>query len=564
MHQNTAVNDSNEFPTRKTRIICLAAIVLAALTVRVIFLDDGFTNENEAFNTIDLWGYRKALEKIDLVFQGQVEAFKEHLRTVNPKAETAQAIVPATISTIFRPGYTLLTIPVSFITGPNALAGKYLSCIFALLTIIILYLFARKAYGVIPALTGCLLLSLSGYHVAWSRLSDSHLFAAFFSFAAFYYHYLSIRENKLGYFFLGGIFQGYSIVSNIASITFLPLFLLLEAYLFVQLLKPLTALKRGLAFMAGLVIPLLLIESMSQLVRQLNPGGMTYLERIHAAFIQNVVVVSSWYSYSQPLNFLIYLLDSEGPVVFTVILSASVAFLLNRKLLFPRVSELFTGKLPLKDYYLEIFLVFYLVFWLYASITNANHYPPRAYLYAIPFLALWGGKLMDGIRLKYGGGVLLLLLWIFVVSQTIRTLPLVTLKTGFAEAADFVRDKPDNTGILSISNRPIYTYYLGSIITRKPRSVEDLKKYYQEQGIRYFVADWQALWFENARNDFYYFEKKYRPVKIIENPRLGYLPYVGDAFYYPRDYLKIKLIPSRMQTLRIYDLKEVFSNERRN
>ncbi|MFH1069954.1 MAG: glycosyltransferase family 39 protein [Candidatus Glassbacteria bacterium] len=549
--------DRNEL-TGKSRVVYLAMIIAVAIIIRTLFIDTSFTNENEAFNAVDLWGYRQALEKIDLLFTGKTDLFINHLKTINIKAEIGQqTIVHPLVSLIIRPGYTLLMLPVSYLTGANALAGKILNCIFAILTIIFVYIFARNLLGATPALISCLILALSGYHIAWSRLCDSHLLASFFSFAACFFHYKSVKENRRLFMFLCGTFMGYSILSNLAALPFLPIIFALEMYWFVSKLRLVNTVFRGIIFFAGLALPLLLFESFSLGLKHLLVGKISYFAEITRIFNQEINTSASLYSYSQPLNFIIYIFDSEGPIVFLLISMAIVA-LFNKSVIKIKLADFWRREVNLSENYIEIFLLAYVVFWIWGSIKGANHYPPRAYLYVIPFLALWSGKLFEYLRQKYGGQVVLLLLSIYILTQVARNIPIITLGSGFAEAADFMGPKSENSGIVSLSNRPIYTFYLGPINVAKAESVAELKKLCIEKGYRYFVADWQALWFYNSKNELYEFEQMYQPVKVIENPRLGYMPYMAQAFCYPGDYIKMKRLPFRMQTLRIYDLKKIF------
>ena len=543
-------------------VIFLALILLTAFFLRSLKLNDSFFDENEAYNLSDIYGYVKALKALPLISDGKKKEYFEFISAINEKSEIGLPLLhPAFTSLPTRPGYPAIVAVTSCLTGFNDTIGKHVNSILGVVSILIVFLFGTKLYSVRAGLIGALLLTFSLYHIAFSRSGLDHILTSLCVTASFYFHYVSVKSNKLHSIFLSGIFFGYAICSHIVSISFLPILLFLEFLLILSNKKFADSLFRLTVLFVGLALPLFAFQSLSLLIETHQKTGYTFLTGLWAYLTYNVGSPEKYYSYTQPLNFLIFYIDSESAISFALIAAWILTFL--RKNSFSSlISKLRKFDINITEYYLEIILVLYAIIWLHGSITNANHYPPRAFMYCITFFCLWLGGIYNSLLERHKKEFIAFLLVIFVMTQAARCWKIIVFQSGYREAADYVLNNSEKPGICTISDRSIYKYYIKDVIIRRPKRAADLLKFNQNDGVKYFIAEWNAQWFSNTKNDFYEFEKEHTPEKIVENPYYGYLPYMAQAYCYPLDYLSMLKKPGKIQTLRIYNLDRIFAAEK--
>jgi hypothetical protein len=535
--------------------LLLIVIICFGLSLRIFFLNSSFITENEAFNLADVHGYRQAFAKLPLLFTGHKNEFIEYIQTPNPKAGNKQPLIIPPLSTILRPGYTFLLLLSSYIVGESELTGKYLNALASVLTILLVYLLGKKMYSHKAGLLGAFFLSLSLYHIAFSRMNMSHLFNSLLVFACFYFHFLSLKENRKSLLFPAGLCLGYALVIHPITLSFIPILWIIEIYHWIKEKKIRDSISRLFVFISGFILPLFVFHGLSFFLVQLFQQGDTYWQR-WSGFIYSFSIPPH-YLFKELLNFPIYLADSEGYLILAILIWG-LTRLLNKKFLSDLFRKIRKLEFPLGENYLEIFIIFYFIIWSYLAIKNGNHYPTRAYLYLIPFLVVMAGKFCQDIETKYSSKLVWFILIFFTFTQLSNCWKVLTLDSGYKEAAAFINKQDPTAIVVAHSFWPIYAYYLGTDrVGKAPMNAEDLPILYKEKGIRYFVTDWKGLWYYNSRNSYYYFEQKYQPVKVIDNPVFGYLPYLANEYYYPRVYLQAKRLPTIAQTIRIYDLKEI-------
>ena len=543
-------------------VIFLALILLTAFFLRSLKLNDSFFDENEAYNLSDIYGYVKALKALPLISEGKKKEYFEFISAINEKSEIGLPLLhPAFTSLPTRPGYPAIVAVTSCLTGFNDTIGKHVNSILGVVSILIVFLFGTKLYSVRAGLIGALLLTFSLYHIAFSRSGLAHILTSLCVTASFYFHYSSIKSNKLHSIFLSGIFFGYAISSHIVSISFLPILFFLEFLLIFINKKYLDSLYRLTVLVVGLALPLGLFQSLSLLIEMHQKTGVTFLSGLWSYLTYNVGSPANYYSYTQPLNFLIFYTDSESIISLALIIVWVLPFL-HRNSLSAFFSKLRKFEINVTEYYLEIILVLYTVIWLHGSITNANHYPPRAFMYCITFFCLWLGGIYNSLLEKHKKELIAFLLLVFVMTQAARSWKVIVFQSGYREAADYISKNSDRPGLCTISDRSIYKYYISDVTIKRPRRAADLLKFHREDGVKYFIAEWNAQWFFNTKNEFYDFEREHTPEKIVENAYYGYLPYMAQAYCYPLDYLSMLKKPGRIQTLRVYNLDKIFAEDK--
>ena len=536
----------------------LVLILIAGFAVRYYNLSDDLTNENQAYNIADIWGYKQAVNKIHLLFQGEKQSYIDHLNSKNPYSD--YNIVNTNISRIWRPGYTLSVFVGSIFFEPDGKNTKYFNILTGLLSIIMVFILGRRIYGEKSGLFAALLLTFSLYHVAFSRMINAHFLGSLCILVAVFFHHKSLSNAKR-YLYLSGFFVGYSLTCNELPLSLLPIFFLYELFFLLNHNKVSKTISRVAIFSIGMVTLPLVIQAVSVMLCNILGGDLTYFNQFQD--VVKLVTVSNpkTNSFSQPLNMIIYFLDSEGIVSLLILMLCFVAVFKNNSVLKHFSNNKITETLAKgTNYYIEIFLTAYMIIWSIAGITNLGHYPPRIYIYALPFIAIFLGNCLNRIEQKYGKTLIFVLILAFVINQGIRSWKIINLKSGYKEAALYLMKHSAGSGVGILSSSPIYKFYYNGINIEKVSSSDELEEQYRSGKIRFFVTDWHYIWCSNFKNSIYLFEKSHMPVKSFSNPPLGYLPYFAYQEPYPSDYLKIPKMPEYIQTIRIYDLNEVFGN----
>jgi 4-amino-4-deoxy-L-arabinose transferase-like glycosyltransferase len=103
------------------------------------------------------------------------------------------------------------------------LVGRILSGLFDILTLIAVFLIAKKLFDARTALLSAFLFAISVIHIQHSHFYVVDLFATFFLTLTFYFMLLFARTNRFIYVVPIGISWGFSLASKVNSVLFAPL-----------------------------------------------------------------------------------------------------------------------------------------------------------------------------------------------------------------------------------------------------------------------------------------------------------------------------------------------------
>jgi len=112
------------------------------------------------------------------------------------------------------------------IFGSNAFALRFFPAIIGILTILGLFLLVRELFNWQIAATSGFLMSISFWHLNFSRLGLSAIFVPFFLVFALYFMWHGLKRNSYASFVISGIFGGLGFYSN-SSFWFAPVIAIL-------------------------------------------------------------------------------------------------------------------------------------------------------------------------------------------------------------------------------------------------------------------------------------------------------------------------------------------------
>ena len=131
-----------------------------------------------------------------------------------------------------RPGHVLLVaLTMQFGMVPE-LAGAWESAVFGILTVLLLFFFARHFYGTGIGLLSSFFLAISAYHVWYSRTGFAEADTTFFLLLTAYLYVLATEKNRLPLFFLTGLSAGIGFVVHHRFLLFFLFICLFEVFRF--------------------------------------------------------------------------------------------------------------------------------------------------------------------------------------------------------------------------------------------------------------------------------------------------------------------------------------------
>jgi len=346
------------------------------------------------------------------------------------------------------------------------MTAKFLSAILGILTVYLTFLFAcvffdSKKIGLISAM----FLSISSYHIFYSRIPISDSFATFLSLLSIFLYLKSIK-NEHTRSRLSGIILGFALLTNVRIVFFLVYIVLLEIYLYSsQNVEKRTVFTRYFSFIESIILTVLLYELI--IVKFLEISFFYWIKQSMLSYSSLTIDPRSIITYIG------YILKYEG--------------LLN-------IILLFASFFFIKKKYSSLFFIL-IVCLHYFIISNVYVKYPRMASMILPFLSILYGitiyNLIDRLKtLRFHHVTIYCLFAIILGIGFLKSYPLTSMKTGMRKAIVWLDNHYDPNGRVLSSNAYITAAYKpgGKIRQLGLENFEQLNTY-QKLGYKILLLD---------------------------------------------------------------------------
>lgn len=447
--------------------------------------------------------------------------------------------------------------------------GTRISALTGSLSLLVLYLLARRLYGRWPALVATLIFSLLGYHIHYSRSTLAECTTLLFLLCFFYFYAGSrtaqrhVSSTSLA---LAAFFLGLSFTTHNRTLIMVGVFFFCEFFLWIKRNpdEPPFRLKRLFVFLVFFFLPLVGWECLYYLalLAAKHLGivltAPTFFEQIFVATGRSALwnYISKVYRLDGFLTFPYLLWKSCGLLLFPLILAGILLGLRRRR--FP-------------DF---LVCTWFLLPYILYSFTTAGL--SRTYTVILPAAALLAGSLVSfelPRRPSPSEGfaslnVLLKVLFVLLVlgNGLYYGYRATCTRDGYAPAAAYLRKK--NPGNVISTNIPVLEIYLGKgrVVNKPPASEEELARLFHD-GYRTYLMDYNRILYtlyQKERADVMdAIGQRIPPERIFPNPFVKKPLTVFEANLFFWDTLAIqKTIQDRdLDKIKIYDLDSFFPTQ---
>jgi len=464
----------------------------------------------------------------------------------------------------------------NLLAGETPYVGHLVNALLGSLTILWVFLLARRMFDERVGLYAALIFAVMGYHIHYCRSALAEANSLFFEVAAFYYYYRSLfRSASLSArdMVWCGLFLGLAFTVHNRSIALLGLIALLELFLSRRAPASLERARPGarmLLLVGFFLVPSFLWEGLYHLVlivfRHLQTvmTAPTYLEQVLLAFWHSLLwgYISENFRLAGFLTFP-YLYFHLNGIVASLVLIAGIAMALRRRSLADRVLGVWFG-LPLLVY----------------SLTNAGLtrffsliLPPAAILSAAAFSsgrAAAAGRGSHSIskarpwartRGVATSLALFALVWTALYTAGTKILPAAS---GYGTVVSLLEKQGDARMIAT--GVPLFQIYAGVEAVRKPpASMEELRRLY-EDGFRYYVIDYNRIvytYYQMERVEIMdRVAKDLEPTFNVSNTFIlgPAFAFEGNLYFWKTLEILEKARDEEMDRIRVYDLREYFGS----
>lgn len=418
------------------------------------------------------------------------------------------------INTFAKDGFLAIVFLFSYFLGLHDVTILWVSGVFGILTVWLIYLIGKEIFGKAAGLLSCGILSLSVYHLHYSRSGFPQSTSVFFLYLALFLYIISYRRKydiKTGgrLLFFSGISLGYAFTCHYNLLFMLPIFIFFEitnkfAYGNKVIFGDLA--KRILLLFLGIMIPISLWGGLSELTRYilyLNPSykeaiqgtlGIgkfaTYFDRIldflPLQFLKSTSKsdVISQVSQFDLLFYIKILLEWEGSLIVSL-LAIGLLYLIYRQIRF-------------RNFYEFIILTFFLLPFLFWSLNSWQL--SRSFIMAIPAMTLIiGGSLAQVLegKIKKDGSkafAIVIFLLFFALQAQDRLVREVSYISGYPVAIKFMQE---HLGVRHLSSQfTISRSFVGrknaldiSVSFENVNLQDKLKYLHNNRGYKYLLLD---------------------------------------------------------------------------
>lgn len=477
------------------------------------------------------------------------------------------------LNTFAKDGFLTVVFLFSYLFGIHDTTILWVSVIFGVLTVYLVYLIGKEVFGETAGLISAGIMAVSVYHLHYSRSGFPQTTSVFFLYLAVFLYLQScqiafnIRKCKRLIFFCG-LSLGYAFCCHYNLIWSLPVFLSLEpvrAFIFEKKAIFKVTLTRTLLMCSGIIFPILFFGGISELIKlvlYLNPGyklaiqGATgtgafvsYFDRIQE-FLAPLLTGGSGYVFSlnnpDPLFYLKLLVRWEGFFIVALLL-LGITFLIFRQLRKSIFSEFII---------LALFLIPFLYWSFYPWQLSRNLIP------AIPAAVLIIGNLLSRfLENKYKEGILqpaavLIVILLIALQGFWRIKNELNFSSGFPKAIEYMKA---HLGARHLSSDfTISRFLVGrknaldiSTSFKDSDIAEKLKGLYNEQGYRYLLLDQFRYYFKDS--PIVQAAKRSKPVLVVAHST--------DANLFENNFAGFATDISRApKELEVYKLDEIIAN----
>jgi len=404
-----------------------------------------------------------------------------------------------------RPLHSLLAAVPMFFVGYEPYLGNFVSALFGVLSIPLVYFLYRTLYGRPGALMAAGLLAVLGIHVHYSRNSFPETDSTFFLLLSLVFYAKSRQEvpdrKNLGRLLLSGFFWGLAIAANDRWITSVAALWIMEVHLWLweRRVAFRQVLGRWISLHAAILIPLLVLE-------------LPYLVLRLGAAMQGKGMPFPGYSEILAKHFLIA--HAMAAARFIKVLPMT-GFRLEDLLILPDICIRFNGFLSAGLLTAGLLLLIHrrrfadllLLFCFFVPVLHLHlqiYHCMRHYSFTFPLIALISaraivelGSEQTTVRSGKGQGsgigrfwrVLFFLAMIAGLGASLRA---AVFPFGYPEASRFIADK--GWKVLSTNDRVSQSYLGSSLCRPSPASREELVQCWQE-GYRHLEVDFlPVIW----------------------------------------------------------------------
>jgi hypothetical protein len=450
-----------------------------------------------------------------------------------------------------KPGYDMLVILYGAVAGLTPDSIGFLSLLFGLGTVLVLYQLASRVFDDRVALAAGTILAVSTYHVFYSGSQSPVVMGAFFLLVGTQLYLRTVDNPSLPRLALAGMTLAYAYGCHYNLLPYVLVIFGIHAARMVVVpqaggIRCLVVM--GLSFLA-------VIGAFELFYRLLIPFAYGHVPDGRGAYLAQLWYMIGFFRWVIPSGFERFptlLLDSEGLVV----------------LVFALLGWGLSCRLGLHDWRLVILLALpaaHLLSAVYAGLSRSPVFS-RMVVVILPFVALWGGvgvvRLVEIVGSRFRGrftGPVALAAGIVLVLMVglPRAWAVANLQSGYAGAAKYVLEHGEGRQVaLGV---PAEQYYLGSFRGTHPlpTSLDALRSLYRETGVRLLVLDHRVHILEEWGHPLGLmvreFERSYRPIAVIANP-LAVTLLIAAENAMSRDALDRTLRDPLSAEIRIYDL----------
>jgi len=460
-------------------------------------------------------------------------------------------------ATFTKPFHLILILFFSSFLGFNDSTGSITSAFFGIGTIFLVFILGKMMYNLQTGLISGFILSVSSYHLLYSRSGCPDSDSIFFILLGVYFYYLSrIRQDrKKSSLILTGLLCGFVFLCNFRFFLGILVLFLFEISLLIkgEMAKNL---RRFFLFGISLTIPLIgwiIISSLFSLLVN-KDFSFSYINSLRLIFNYHLVCHTSSLHIDLYRDIFFYpqmLWDLDGGVVFVSLIFGIIMAIKKHTLADILLLSLFG--LP---------LIFWSVVTPKEIIYATGEIIPLRYTRSIsiilPFMALLAGNFIAMIPNKnYFKWVKVMLIVTILIIGIDNSLKIIELKSGYREALNYLTNigcQRYLTTSLSIST--CYTDI--HLCELPPKRIDQFKRLCLEKGYHYLLVDWYKYF--QYPDSIIEIEKTCQPIVILRNNYAQILPILCEN--YSLDFAKqiLKYDPL-VGYIKIYDLREFLSKD---
>lgn len=368
--------------------------------------------------------------------------------------------------------FWLISIILSQIVNNTLSAPQLLSAYAGIMTVFTVYLLAKKLYDSSTALIGSLILSISSYHIFYSRLALPEATSVMLMMLAIYLYVCFIRRH-VRLLIIPSILASASFLMNYKVLPALAIVLFFECSRALQFKddKNNVILRYGY-FLAGFLVCVGIFSNAHVILKQVGIFWPSYSDAFQTHFSRKLISLNAE---SLTLYFS-YILKYEGLIVLSLLFT-SILFIRSKN----------STAFPLFSVFLYIII---------CSVMNEK--PARTFVMALPFLAILSAVVLLNLGVyfnKWGKGCFvktILIIIIFFISM-MKSTDILAYRSDMGRAVAYIKSHYGNSMILTtnwpLTNLAAYPVKSSRIIFE---TIDDIRQMYND-GARTLITDPQRF-----------------------------------------------------------------------